>query len=102
MPRISRNAAFIVVLAAAAPAWAQWPTSAEDLNRQELRRLAYAQPTRQIAPAGVIVADPVGLITAEGIAPSPPAFPGLLTLGGVVLGETVSAVNTVLVGNTLQ
>jgi hypothetical protein len=82
MPRISRNAAFVAVLAVAAPAWAHMPTSAEDLNRQELHRLAYLQQTGQVAPTSVIVPDPVGLITAEGITPSPPAFPGLLPLGG--------------------
>jgi len=100
MPRISRNAAFIAVLAVTAPAWAQMPTSAEDLNRQELYRLAYVQQTVQVAPATVIVPDPVGLITAEGIRPSPPAAPGLLTIGGLVLGATVTTLDAVLVGNT--
>jgi len=89
----------MVVLTVAVPAWAHTPTSAEDLNRQELYRLAYVQQTGQVAPASVGVPDPVGLIVADGIAPSPPAFPGLLTLGGLVLGATVSAVNTVVLGD---
>jgi hypothetical protein len=99
MPRISRNAAFMAVLAVAAPAWAHTPTSAEALNRQELHRLAYVQQTHPVAPASVIVPDPVGLIVADGITPPPPVFPGLLGLGGLVLGATVSTVNTVVLGD---
>lgn len=97
-----RETAFMAVLTVAAPVWAQTPMTAEDLNRQELNRLAPAsQPTR-IAPANGFVADPVGLIVADGTRPEPSRFPGLLTLLGLGIGAGGAALDTVLVGGPSQ
>jgi hypothetical protein len=95
MTRLLREAAFTAVLTLSSPVWAQ---TAEDLNRQELNRLAYAQQPGRIAPPNVFIADPVGLIVADGIRPSAPRFPGLLTLLGLGIGAGGLVVNTVLVG----
>jgi hypothetical protein len=95
MTRLLREAAFAAVLVVAAPAWAQ---TAEDLNRQELNRLAYAQQPGRVAPPNVAIADPVGLIIADGIRPSPPRIPGLLTLLGFGIGAGGFVANTVLMG----
>jgi hypothetical protein len=98
MTRLLREAAFTAVLTIAAPVWAQVPMTAQDLNRQELNRLAYAQQPGPIAPPDVVVADPVGLIVADGIRPAAPRFPGLLTLLGLGLAAGGSVIDTVLVG----
>ena|SRR5258708_322554 len=98
MTNLIRGAAFTAVLMVAAPVWAQVPMTAEDLNRQELNRLAYAQQPGRMAPPNVFIADPVGLIVAGGIRPSPPRFPGLLTLLGYGVWATGSVAGTVLVG----
>jgi NAD(P)-dependent dehydrogenase (short-subunit alcohol dehydrogenase family) len=50
MTRLLREAAFAAVLTVAAPVWAQAPMTAEDLNRQELNRLAYVQQPARAAP----------------------------------------------------
>jgi hypothetical protein len=51
-----------------------------------------------VDPLQVAIPDPVGLIVAEGIAPAPPAFPGLLTLVGLGVAAGATVVDTVLVG----
>ena len=99
MTRLFRNAVFTTVLMVAAPVWAQMPTTAEDLNRQELNRLANAQQLRWVAPPNMVVDDPVGLIVAQGIRPTPPSFPGLLTVAGVAVEGVASVLGTVLVGS---
>lgn len=98
MTRFLREAALVTLLTVVVPVWAQAMT-AEDLNRQELNRLAHAQ---QIAPPNVLVPDPVGLIVADGIRPAPPHFPGLLTLLGLGVAVAGSALDTVLVGGPSQ
>lgn len=70
--------------------------TAEDLNRQELNRLAMTTPPPAAAPA--FVPDPVGLIVADGIQPTPSRFPGLLTLVGYGIAAGGTALSTVLVG----
>ena len=102
MIRLLRNAAFTTVLMVASPVWAQMPPTAEDLNRQELNRLAITQQPRWTAPPNMVVDDPVGLIVAQGIRPVPPAFPGLLTVAGVVVAGVASVLDTVLVGGPSQ
>jgi hypothetical protein len=98
MTRFLREAALASLLTVAAPLWAQAMT-AEDLNRQELNRLAHAQ---QIAPSNGFVADPVGLIVADGIRPAHPRFPGLLTLLGFGVAVGLSALDTVVAGGPSQ
>ena len=102
MTNLLREAVFAVVLTVGVPAWAQVPMTAEDLNRQELNRLAYAQQPGRIAPPNVVVPDPVGLIVADGIRPAAPPFPGLLTMVGLGLAAGLSVVDTVLVGGPSQ
>lgn len=102
MSRLLREAAFTAVLTVTAPVWAQVPMTAEDLNRQELNRLAYAQQPERIAPPNAVVGDPVGLIVADGIRPAAPRFPGLLTLVGLGLAVGGSVVDTVLVSGPSQ
>jgi len=102
MTRLLRQAAFVAVLAVAAPVWAQAPMTAEDLNRQELNRLTSAPATGRIAPPNNFVADPVGLIVADGIRPAPARFPGMLTLIGVGAGITGSILDMVLAGGPSQ
>ena len=57
----------------------------------------YAQYALAPHPQSAIP-DPVGLIVAEGIAPAPPTFPGLLTLVGLGVAAGATAVDAVLVG----
>ena len=102
MTRLLREAAFVAVLAVAAPVWAQAPMTAADLNRQELNRLASAQASGRMAPPNGFVADPVGLIVADGIRPAPPRFPGLLTLLGLGIAAGGSVLDTVLAGGPSQ
>jgi hypothetical protein len=78
------GAALVSALTIAAPVWAQVPMTAEDLNRQELYRLA-------------TTTAPLGLIVAEGMRPQPPS-PGLLTAVGYGLATGATAISTVLVG----
>jgi hypothetical protein len=94
MTYLLSGTAFLAALAVAAPVWAQALTT-QDLNRQELNRLA----TTLVASPPVVIADPVGLITADG-GPKPEAapFPGLLNLAGFGVWVAGSAVSTVLVG----
>ncbi|HEV2188385.1 MAG TPA: hypothetical protein VGR70_14340 [Stellaceae bacterium] len=102
MTRLLREAAFVTVLAVAAPVWAQAPMTAADLNRQELNRLASAPAPAPMARPNGFVADPVGLIVADGIRPPPPRFPGLLTLLGVGVAAGGSFLDTLLVGGPSQ
>ena len=88
-----REAAFIAVLTVAAPVWAHSPMSAEALNQQELLRIATQPP-----PPNAVIPDPVGLIVADGIRPSPPRFPGLLTLVGYGVAVGATALDTLLKG----
>jgi hypothetical protein len=88
-----REAAFIAVLTVATPVWAHSSTSAEALNQQELVRLATQPP-----PPNAVIPDPVGLIVADGIRPSPPRFPGLLTAVGYGIAVGATALDTLLVG----
>lgn len=98
MARFLREAVLVTLLTVAVPVLAVAMT-AEDLNRQEMNRLAHAQ---QMAPPNGFVADPVGLIVADGIRPAPPRFPGLLTLLGLGIGAVGSALDTVLMGGPRQ
>jgi len=98
MIRCLREASFIVALTVAAPVWAQPPMTAEDLNRQELNRLASAPQPGPVAPSNVVIPDPVGLIVADGIRPGDPRVPGLLTLVGYGLAAGGTALDAVLVG----
>jgi len=97
MSSFLQGAAFTAALTIAAPVWAQVPITAEDLNRQELNRLA-TTTAAPVAAAPAFVADPVGLIVADGIRPAGPRFPGLLTLIGLPLAVGGSVVSTVLWG----
>ncbi len=102
MPRFSRGAAFAAVLTIAAPVWAQSPVTAEDLNRQELNRLAYAQQPGRIVPPDVFIADAVGVNTAAlaaGRTFSAPRFPGLLTLLGLGVAAGLTVVDAVVAGD---
>lgn len=101
MTRLLRNAVSTVAFMIAAPVWAHVPT-AEELNRQELYRLANARQAVQVAPAAPFVADPVGLIAADGPWPASSHFPGLLTLGGAALAAGGVALDTVLMGDTRE
>jgi hypothetical protein len=94
MTYLVSGTAFGAALAIAAPVWAQALTT-QDLNRQELDRLA----ATHVAPPQVVIADPVGLIIADGgPKPEAPPFPGFLNLAGLVLGGAVSVASTVAVG----
>ena len=94
MTYLVSGTAFGVALAIAAPVWAQALTT-QDLNRQELNRLAMTP----VASPQVVIADPVGLITADGgPKPAAPGFPGLANLAGLVLGGALSVTSAVLVG----
>jgi hypothetical protein len=73
--------AFIAALTIAAPVWAQGPMTAEDLNRQELYRLA-TTTTPPVAGVPAFVPDTVGLIVADGIRPEPPSL--LLGVGNAL------------------
>src|SRR5216684_3077708 len=98
MTRLLRETAFAAVLTIAAPVWAQVPMTAEDLNRQELNRLAYAQQPGRIAPPDVFITDAVGVnaaALAAGIRPPAPRLPGLLTLLGLGVAAGISVVDTV-------
>jgi|SRR5271168_324663 len=101
MTRFLREAAFAAVLTVAAPVWAQAPMTSEDLNRQEVNRLAYAQQPGRTAPP-VFIADPVGLIVRDGVRYSSPGFPGLGTLLGLGMAGAGVVVNTVAVGGPSQ
>lgn len=89
-----RKAAFIVALTVASPVWAHSPMSAEELNGQELYRLA----TQPAAPPNAVIPDPVGLIVADGIRPAPTRFPGLFTLVGYGIAAGGTALDTLLMG----
>jgi hypothetical protein len=102
MTRLLRNAALTTVLMVSTPVWAQTPTTADDLNRQELNRLANTQQPRWTAPPNMVVDDPVGLMVAQGIRPTPPPFPGLLTVAGVAVAGVASVLDTVLLGGPSQ
>ena len=101
MTRFLREAAFTAVLTVAAPVWAQAPMTAEDLNRQEQNRLAYAQQPGRTTPP-VFIADPVGLIVRDGVRYPSPGVPGLLSLLGLGIGAAGSVLNTVAVGGPSQ
>ena len=101
-------AALLGGMAIGAPAWAQ---SAEDLNRQELSRLlgttavpsapASAVPAvaqNPVAPQQAFIADPVGLIAADGPRPPPARFPGLINLLGFAVLAGGYVVTTAAVG----
>jgi hypothetical protein len=97
MTRLLRGAAVAVALVVAAPVWAQGQMTAEELNCQELHRLAtITAPPVAAAPA--FIPDPVGLIVAGGIRPSGPSFPGLLPLVGYGIGAIGVALDVVLMG----
>lgn len=98
MTRLLRGAVLTAMLTVAAPVWAEVPTTAEDLNSQELNRLAQLQEPGRMAPPNVVIPDPVGLIVADGIRPEPTRFPGLLNLVGYGLAAGGTAVGAVLVG----
>jgi hypothetical protein len=101
MTRFLREAAFLAALTVAVPVWAQVPITAEDLNRQELNRLAYAQQPARIAAPNDFIADPVGVnaaALAAGVSPAAPGFPGLVPLLGLGVVAAGSVVNTVLLG----
>jgi hypothetical protein len=105
MPRFLRDAAFTAALIVAAPAWAQVPITAEDLNRQELNRLAYAQQPGPIAPPNDSIDDPVGVnvaALAAGARPVAPGLPGLLPMLGLGVVAAGSVVNAVLLGVPTQ
>jgi hypothetical protein len=105
MTRLLREAAFAAVLTVAAPVWAQVPMTAEDLNRQELNRLAQAPQAGRTAPANVVINDTVGVnaaALAAGKRPPSPPLPGLLTLLGVGVAAGLSVVDTVVVGGPIR
>jgi hypothetical protein len=102
MTRFLRDAAFTAALTVTVPVWAQVPITAEDLNRQELNRLAHAQQSGWIAPPNGFIADPVGLLVADRITSPAPRFPGLLPLVGLGVVAAGSVVNTVLLGVPTQ
>ena len=101
MTRFLREAAFSAVLTIAAPVWAQPPMTSEDLNRQELNRLAYAQQPGRTTPP-VFIADPVGLIVRDGVRYRATGFPGLGTLLGLGIAGAGVVINTVAVGGPNQ
>ena len=72
MTHLLREAAFTVALTVATPVWAQVPITAEDLNRQELNRLATAtaNPVAAIPAITYYVSQPTAAI--------PQAYPQLV------------------------
>jgi hypothetical protein len=105
MPRFLREAALTAALAVALPVWAQVPITAEELNRQELTRLAYAQQSGRMAPPNDFIDDPVGVNAAAlavGVIPAAPEFPGLFPILGLGVVAAGSVVNTVLLGVPTQ
>jgi hypothetical protein len=102
MPPFLREAAFTAALTVAVPVGAQVPIAAENLNRQELNRLAdVQQQLERIAAPNDFIADPVGVnaaALAAGVRPAAPGFPGLVPLLGLGVVAAGSVVNTVLLG----
>ncbi|HYM74202.1 MAG TPA: hypothetical protein VET89_14565 [Stellaceae bacterium] len=71
-----RTISLVAALAVTTPAWAQVPVSADDLNRQELSRLA------GIAPAAAATAPPIGYTIASPTIAAPQALVPPLSYAG--------------------
>jgi hypothetical protein len=98
MSYVLRGAVFTAALMVAVPVWAQAPSTAEQLNSQELNRLAHVQQALPAAPPNAFIADAAGLNAAVAATSPAPRFPGALPLLGIGAVVTGSVLNKVLFG----
>jgi hypothetical protein len=98
MSHFLRGAAFTAALTVAVPVWAQVPLTSEQLNSQELNRLAQAQQAAPVAPPNGFIGDAVGLNAAVAATSPAPRFPGALPLLGLAARAAGSVANRVLFG----